>query len=244
MPVRAFGRLVRFGLGQLLSGRRLLVALVLVWVPLVLPSVAVAASGTGSAAVGLDLIRQLALPVLLPILSLVFATAALGNEVRDGTIVNLVLKPIRRVTVLAAKYLAAVLATCAILLPAEAVALVVAAQRSATPRLAAGILLASVLGAIAYTALGSLLGLVTSRALLIGLAYVLLWEGVVAGAAPSAAALSVRGYTEALLAAIVDPEGLGFSARLGPLAALMGGLLVAAAAMALAARRLNRMDLR
>lgn len=243
-PVRAFGRLLRFGLGQLLAGRRLLVALALVSIPLVIPAVAVAVSGTASAANSLGLMRQLALPVLLPVLSLVFATAAVGNEVRDGTIVNLVLKPIRRSTVLAAKYLAAVIATCLVLLPAEAVTIALTARGAGSSRLAAGALAASVLGAFAYTALGSLLGLVTSRALLIGLAYVLLWEGVVAGVAPSAAALSIRGYTEGLLSAMVTPVGLGFDTRLGPLAAVIGALVVAAAVMAVAARRLARMDLR
>lgn len=243
MPVRAFGRLLRFGLGQLLAGRRLFVALALVLLPLVLPALAMVTSDGGSASAGLGLIRQLALPILLPVLSLVFATAAVGNEVRDGTIVNLVLKPVRRSTVLVAKYLAAVLATCALLLPAEAVTLALTAREGGL-RLAGGVLAASALGAVAYTALGTLLGLVTSRALLIGLIYVLLWEGVVVGVAPSAAALSVRGYTEGLLNAVVTPEGLGFPARLGPVAALVGGLVVALVAMALAARRLGAMDLR
>lgn len=244
IALRRFGRLVGFGIGQLLAGRRLLVVLLLVLVPLLVPALLIAASGTASAEVALGLIRNLVLAVLLPVLCLVFATGAVGNEVRDGTMVNLVLKPLPRWVVLAAKYLAAVLATWAVLLPAEAVAILVVARGQASGRLLGGVALASALGALAYIAVGALLSLVTSRALLIGIAYVLLWEGAVAGVAPSAAALSIRGYTEGALAGLLGGDPLAFSSRLGPATAWVTGLLVALAAILLATRRLARMDLR
>src|SRR5215211_1237931 len=42
----------------------------------------------------LDLFRQLVLPVLLPVVALTFSTSSLGSELRDGTVTNLLLKPI------------------------------------------------------------------------------------------------------------------------------------------------------
>ena len=108
---------LRFSLGQLLAGRRLLVVAVLVVPPLVLPALFATRSGQDPASFTLSLFRGLVLPVLLPVVSLAFATSALGAELRDGTVTNLLLKPIPRPAVLVAKYLAAVLATLAVLLP-------------------------------------------------------------------------------------------------------------------------------
>jgi len=103
-------RLLRFSLGQLLAGRRLIIVVLLVALPLVLPAVFAAGANVDPATFTLDLFRQLVLPVLLPVVALTFSTSSLGSELRDGTVTNLILKPIPRPAVLGAKYLAAVLA--------------------------------------------------------------------------------------------------------------------------------------
>ena len=103
--------LLRFSLGQLLAGRRLIIVVLLVALPLVLPAVFAAGADVDPATFTLDLFRQLVLPVLLPVVALTFSTSALGSELRDGTVTNLLLKPIPRPAVLGAKYLAAVLAS-------------------------------------------------------------------------------------------------------------------------------------
>ncbi|HJW62841.1 MAG TPA: ABC transporter permease, partial [Actinomycetes bacterium] len=112
--------LLRFSLGQLLAGRRLVIIALLVALPLVLPAVFAAGADVDPASFTLDLCRQLVLPVLLPVVALTFSTSALGSELRDGTVTNLLLKPIPRPAVLGAKYLAAVLSSLLVLLPAEA----------------------------------------------------------------------------------------------------------------------------
>ena len=88
--------LLRFSLGQLLAGRRLLIVALLVALPLVLPAVFAAGADVDPASFTLDLFRQLVLPVLLPVVALTFSTSSLGSELRDGTITNLLLKPIPR----------------------------------------------------------------------------------------------------------------------------------------------------
>jgi ABC-2 type transport system permease protein len=235
--------LLRFSLGQLLAGRRLLVVALLVAVPLVLPAVFVRGSDLDPATFTLDLYRQLVLPVLLPVVTLVFSTSALGAELRDGTVTNLLLKPIPRPAILGAKYLAAVLAALLVLLPALAVGHLVAAGGLGSTDLLAGMLLATVVGILAYCALGVLLSLLFARALLIGLAYALLWEGAVVGVAPSASSLSIRGYTEGVLAALLS-GGVDLTTRLGPVSATLLAATVTLAVLALAARRLQRMDIR
>ncbi len=232
----------RHALGQLLAGRRLVVTVLLSAIPLLAPALLFAARGnTDPVDFSLGLFRNLVLPFLLPVVSLAFATAALGSEVRDGTATNLLLKPITRAAILAAEFAAAVLATLVVLLP-----LLVASQAIAgtTSSLLVGTLAATTVGALAYSALGVALSLFIGRALAVGLVYVVLWEGALVSVAPSASSLAVRGYAEGVLAAITAHDGPVVATRLGPVSSIVLATVVTLLALALAARRLARMDIR
>jgi ABC-2 type transport system permease protein len=232
--------LLRFSLGQLLAGRRLLIV-PLVALPLVVVALFAAGADTDPTTFTLDLYRQFVLPVLLPVVSLVFSTSAFGAELRDGTVTNILLKPLPRPAILGAKYLAAALATLLVLLPAILAAHLIVAGGLGSTDLLAGMLLASLVGALAYCALGVLLSLLMARAVLVGLAYALLWEGAVVSVAPSASSLSIRGYTEGVLAAVLS-GGADFTVRLGPVSASVLAAVVTLAALGLAVLRLERMD--
>ena len=236
-------RLLRFSLGQLLAGRRLVIVALLVALPLVLPAIFAAGADVDPATFTLDLFRQLVLPVLLPVVALTFSTSSLGSELRDGTVTNLLLKPIPRPAVLGAKYLAAVVSSLVVLVPAEVAGHLIVAGGLGSTNLLTGMLAATLVGTLAYCALGMLLSLLMARALLVGLAYALLWEGAVVSVAPSAASLSIRGYTEGVLAAVLRGGDLGLQTRLGPVSATVLAAVVTLAALVLAARRLERMDL-
>jgi ABC-2 type transport system permease protein len=235
--------LLRFSLGQLLAGRRLLIV-PLVALPLVLPAVFAAGADTDPTTFMLDLFRQFVLPVLLPVVSLVFSTSAFGAELRDGTITNILLKPLPRPTILGAKYLAAVLATLLVLLPATVAAHLIVAGGLGATDLLVGMVLASLVGALAYCALGVLLSLLVARAVLAGLVYALLWEGAVVSVAPSASSLSIRGYTEGVLAAVLSGGGVDLTVRLGPVSASVLAAVVTLAALGLAVLWLERMDVK
>jgi ABC-2 type transport system permease protein len=235
--------LLRFSLGQLLAGRRLLIV-PLVALPLVLPAVFAGAADTDPTTFMLDLFRQFVLPVLLPVVSLVFSTSAVGAELRDGTITNILLKPLPRPAILGAKYLAAVLATLLVLVPATVAAHLIVARGLGSTDLLVGMVLASLVGTLAYCALGLLLSLLMARAVLVGLVYALLWEGAVVSVAPSASSLSIRGYTEGVLAAVLSGGGIDFTVRLGPVSASVLAAVVTLAALGLAVLRLERMDIR
>jgi ABC-2 type transport system permease protein len=236
-------RLLRFSLGQLLAGRRLVIVALLVALPLVLPAIFAAGADVDPATFTLDLFRQLVLPVLLPVVALTFSTSSLGSELRDGTVTNLLLKPIPRPAVLGAKYLAAVVSSLVVLVPAEVAGHLIVAGGLGSTNLLTGMLAATLVGTLAYCALGMLLSLLMARALLVGLAYALLWEGAVVSVAPSAASLSIRGYTEGVLAAVLRGGDLGLQTRLGPVSATVLAAVVTLAALALAVRRLERMDI-
>jgi ABC-2 type transport system permease protein len=234
--------LLRFSLGQLLAGRRLLIV-PLVALPLVLPAVFAAGADTDPTTFMLDLFRQFVLPVLLPVVSLVFSTSAVGAELRDGTVTNILLKPLPRPAILGAKYLAAVLATLLVLLPATTAAHLIVAGGLGSTDLLVGMVLAGLVGALAYCALGLLLSLLMARAVLVGLVYALLWEGAVVSVAPSASSLSIRGYTEGVLAAVLSGGGVDFTVRLGPVSSSVLAAVVTLAALGLAVLRLERMDI-
>jgi len=241
--MRPTGVLLRFSLGQLLAGRRLLIV-PLVALPLVLVAVFAAGADTDPTTFTLDLYRQFVLPVLLPVVSLVFSTSALGAELRDGTVTNILLKPLPRPAILGAKYLAAVLATLLVLLPAVVAAHLIVAGGLGSTDLLVGMVLASTVGVLAYCALGMLLSLLMARAIVVGLAYALLWEGALVSVAPSASSFSIRGYTEGVLAAALSGGGVDFTVRLGPVSASVLAAVVTLAALGLAVLRLERMDVK
>src|SRR5439155_26867968 len=101
-----------------------------------------------------DIFRNLVLPVLLPVLAFAFSTNAMGSELREGTATNIVLKPIARSAIIAAKYLASVLATLVVLWPAEVMTQLLATHGTGSGTLLAATLGATAVGTAAYCAVG------------------------------------------------------------------------------------------
>ena len=150
-------------------------------------------------------LEPLVVASLLPLLAVVFGTAALGAELEDGSAIHLLTKPIARwrivvAKILAAAPLAAVLAGGAALLTG----LLVGGSSGAGLTLAyvAGV----VAGSVLYVTLFVALSVLTTRALVLGLAYVVIWEGILAGLFDGTRMLSVRQYVESFVAAL-DPSG-------------------------------------
>jgi ABC-2 type transport system permease protein len=100
----------------------------------------------------------------------------------------------------------------------------------------------SLLAVAAYSAIFLCLGLVVRRALAWGLAYVLIWEGVVARTGTGPARLSILVYARSLLADVAgyDPPPLASSVPF----AIGVPLVLAAAAVALTVFFLRRIDVR
>ncbi len=104
------------------------------------------------------------------------------------------------------------------------------------------LLLASLLAALAYTALFVLLSLLLQRAVLVGLAYLVLWEGLLAGTAPAFRNLSVGAYANRVVGAPWDEPPFP-TADVSVVAAVLVLVAVTAAAVALSAWRLPRTHL-
>jgi ABC-2 type transport system permease protein len=176
--------------------------------------------------VGTHLLDDLMLTAVAPLIALVFGTGALGSELEDGTIVYQLTKPIGRWRLVFAKSLVAAGLTIALVAPATALTgLIGSLGLEATVAYAVAV----AIGGSAY-ALGFLtLSTITSRALAIGLGYVLLWEGVLADLLPGTGMLSVRQATQGLadeLQGIEPTSALDGPAAIAVLAAVIVGALV------------------
>src|SRR5215210_1330252 len=76
----------------------------------------------------LGLSRELIVPTLLPIVVLLPATAAFGNELEDGTLPYLLMKPVSRLRLVLGKYVAVLLVTVPAVIAGLVVTTVIAAQ--------------------------------------------------------------------------------------------------------------------
>ncbi len=184
----------------------------------------------------------LVLTTVLPLVALVFGGAAFGNEVEDGTLFYLVMKPVPRAALVAAKYTATAAVSAVVVALSVLAATVLAGQDAATLRTGVAFAVASAAGAAAYSGLFLMLGLVTTRVLVVGLAYIFLWEGVMSTLFAGVRTLSIREYTRALAAALVDLPPAVLRADLTPGGALLGIALVVGVGVVLATYRLATMD--
>jgi ABC-2 type transport system permease protein len=186
---------------------------------------------------GTNLVNAFGLSLYVPVGTLVFATAALGDPVDDGTLVYLWLRPVPRWRI----GLSALAATLTVAVPMVLAPLVLAATLTGGgAELIRGTILAASVAVLAYASLFVLLGLWIRRALLWGLAYILLWEGFVAIAGDNAKRLAIRSYSRSLLSETTGVEL--FLADISPVASVIVPLVIAAAAFALTAWRLRRTE--
>lgn len=183
-----------------------------------------------------DFVNGMGLSLLVPVTSLVFASAAFGDLRDDETTVYLWLRPVPRGLVVAAGYAASCTITVPVVAPLGLSALLIADD----PAVVAGSVAASALGAVTYSALFLALGLRVRRSLVWGLAYILIWEGFVAQAGETASRLAIRAYTRSVLADLSGTElALGTVSVPWSVVVPLG---VTAAALAYAVRRFQTQD--
>jgi ABC-2 type transport system permease protein len=187
---------------------------------------------------GADFVAGFGLTLFVPITTLVFASAVFGDLREDGSMVYLWLRPVSPRLVVLAGYLS----TVTVVLPVVVVPLMIAAACTGG---GAGVIAATAasasLAVLAYGALFLCLGLRVQRALVWGLAYILLWEGFVAEFGVTPARMAIRTYAGSLLAAVSDTEWRG-TTTVSTAAAALVPLAVVLIALAYASRRFRRQD--
>jgi ABC-2 type transport system permease protein len=193
----AFSALVGVTMRGLLNRRRIILMTLLAAVPVLLGAFVYLRGGRP------DVDRVLGILIVqtvMPLIALVLGTAALGSEIEDGTAVYLLAKPIPRWHVALAKILVAVVLTAVLVVPSVVLTGLLIGRGGAD---AIGVTLAFAFGCLvggsAYTAVFVALSALTSRALVLGLAYVLLWEGTLGGLLQGTRFLSIRQATLGLV---------------------------------------------
>jgi ABC-2 type transport system permease protein len=237
------GPLVDLTMRGLLGRRRILLVGLLALAPVGVAAVLVVGGGLDTTA---QLTRQLydslVMTTIVPLVALILGTTAIGAEIDDGTVVHILAKPVGRSWIVLAKMLVA--GTAGIVLCGTSILVTgLLLVRLDAPGLLLGMLAGVVLAVIAYTAVFVTLSVWTGRALIAGLAYILLWEGFVATFFSGTRLLSIREYGLAVAAGIAGPEA-GTLARDVPLVTgLVLATVVTVVAFWLGSRRLARFEI-
>lgn len=231
------GVIARITLGGLLGRRRFLLLLPL---PLILIAAALIgrASGADPADWSDPVLSGIGFGVVLPLIAVIVGTGVLGTEIDDGSIVNLITTPVPRRTIVLTKLAVATGVTVA----ATALPLFVAGVIVASARLGFGLAIGAVAGAAAYTALFLALSLVSRRPVLIGLAYLVVWESTLANLLSGVRLLSVQQYALAIADAVASTPLV--TGKVSAIYAVIASLVVLVGGAAFAVDRLRSFSVR
>jgi ABC-2 type transport system permease protein len=244
----------RLSLRQMASRRRLLLITLLAALPIGLAALVSATLGEDESSNSEfinTLLDGLLIAVIMPIVTMVLATAAFGNEMEDRTLSYLVLKPVPRSMIVASKLLAAIVVGGVLLIAGGVVSTLLGASSVGAVLVVldndvkgvVAVAVAMFAGVVTYAAIFTWAGLISSRALAFALIYVFVWEALVSSFLEGVRYLSVRGYTLAILHGMDEDSFGSLGERVIEFpAAIVGAVAVTAVFFWLMVRRLHQMD--
>ena len=200
--------------------------------------------------------------VLIPLTALIIGTSVLGAEIDDGSIVHLLATPVRRSSVVVTKFVIATGLTIVFAAVPELIAALISgggAIPASGPIPASGgpdaglvtigagkFAVALFTGALAcsviYNAVFVMVSAATTRAIAVGLLYVLVWETLLSNFVSGVKLLSVSHYGLGIANAFLNDPVLG--AGLGVLTSVVMGAVVTAVALVLAVNLLSSFTLK
>ncbi|MGE3075375.1 MAG: ABC transporter permease [Dehalococcoidia bacterium] len=233
--------IVRLTMRQVLGQKRTILMVAFALLPVLLAALYViendaseAQEWTATTAMG-----DLVIGLVLPFAALIFGTAALGQEFEDGTAVYLLAKPIPRTTIIYSKLIVAWIATAVVVVMSLVPTGIIGLAGVPQDNLVVGFVIGGILGSLAYSAAFLWLSVVTSRALIVGLLYVFIWEGVVVNLFSGVKFLSVGEYSLGIAKGLSTAPDSSFDPRLSfaPAAVATGLVIVVAVWFAIRALR-------
>ena len=235
--------IVRVTARQLLGRRRTLLLLLLSGLPILLAVVFRAAGEASVMRFTRSAFDTVDMTILLPLVAILFGSGAFGAEADEGTLAYLLAKPIPRWVVVMGKALAAVLLSVVLTGVSTAIAGVIAIVPEGADGVAAteAMVLAVVVGSLCYASLFLAVSLFTRRALVIGIGYMLVWEGAMSLLLPGIANLSIRQYALGAASAIFKLPIE--TARLSADTAITLAAILLVASLGIATWRLMRFEL-
>lgn len=183
--------------------------------------------------------------MLLPLTALVTAAGPMSAEREDGTVLYLLTTTTSRGLMVIVRWLLATAITSAVVLVAVVGTGLLAGGGADPTGLVAAFALGSVAGAALYSALFLAMAVSVPRALLMGLLYVLIWEGVVSRLFAAVRYLSVRQILLGITQGVAPEAERGveaFAAALPVGTASLWAGIVLVGSLALAIRALRRLS--
>jgi ABC-2 type transport system permease protein len=231
--------IMRLGQRAVLGRRR---GVMLIILPLVLLALAVAVrllagEGTGPAR---SVVGDLGLGVVLPLVALIATSSVLSPEIDDGSIVYLLAKPISRHTVVVSKVVVAF--GCVVAFAVVPILIAGLVLTSAQPRLAMSYSVGALAAGAAYTALFAWLSTLSRHSVVLGLVYVLLWEGLVGDLVAGVRWVSITRWSSAIVEAASGGDYVA-SVHLSVAYAILATLVLIVGLTFLAGRRLQSFNL-
>lgn len=229
--------IVRLSTQALLGRRR---GLVLALIPAVVIALAVVIRALTEPGTGYEIVDAIGFTLALPLVALLASSAVLGPEIDDGSIVYLLAKPFSRHTVVISKLVVAfgcVVAFAVVPILVSGLVLV-----SSHAQLAFAYSLGALAAGAAYTALFAWLSTLSRHSVVLGLVYVLLWEGLVGGLLAGVRWVSITRWASAIVEATSGGEYTA-SPHLGVTYAIVATLALTVGLTFLAGRRLRSFNL-
>src|SRR6516225_931070 len=194
--------------------------------------------------------------VLIPLTALIIGTSVLGAEIDDGSIVHLLATPVRRSSVVVTKFLIATGLTMLFAAVPELIAALIAGGGSApspagkaaglvtvsSGKLAVGLFVGALACSVIYNAVFVMVSVATTRAIAVGLLYVLVWETLLSNFVSGVRLLLVSHYGLGIANGILNDPVL--EAGLGVLTSVVMGAIATVAALVLAVSLLSSSTLK
>jgi ABC-2 type transport system permease protein len=177
--------------------------------------------------------------VLLPLTALVIGTGVLGAEIDDGSAIHLLATPIHRRTIIVTKFAVAAVLTMVFAAVPELLAGLIAPGASG---LGTALFAGALAGSVVYSAVFVMASVLTTRAIMIGLLYVLVWEALLSNTVGGARILSIAHYSLGIANAIHPDSQLGAGLTLSTSVIL--GIVFTVGALVLATRSLSAFALK
>jgi ABC-2 type transport system permease protein len=200
--------------------------------------------------------------VLLPLTALIIGSSVLGAEIDDGSIIHLLATPVRRSSVIITKFVVATALTIVFAAVPEFIAALISGGGSTQPAVtgtpggpvfvagtvvnstnfAVGLFVGALAGAVIYNAIFVMVSAATTRAIAVGLLYVLIWEALLSNFVSGARLLSVSHYSLGIANGIAHDSSL--NAGLSVPTSVIMGVIVTAVALGLAVNLLSGFTLK
>jgi ABC-2 type transport system permease protein len=201
--------------------------------------------------------------VLLPLTALIIGCSVLGAEIDDGSVIHLLATPVRRSSVILTKFVVATVLTIIFAAIPELIAalisgggytepivtvtpnsppVVIPGAAINTSNFALGLFAGALVGAVIYNAIFVMVSAATTRAIAVGLLYVLIWEALLSNFVSGARLLSVSHYSLGIANGIAHDASL--DAGLTVATSVIMGAIVTVAALALAVNLLSGFTLK